>query len=265
MMEPMEKRLDTGQFDTDKSQLYLRNYQEHFQHLRGKDIKLFELGIHKGGSLRLWRDYFPNGTIVGLDRGTCQIDDPTDRIHIYQGFQQDVALLDQIGQEMAPDGFDIIIDDASHLGQLTRISFWHLFDNHLKQGGLYVIEDWRTGYWDAWRDGKQYNPLSKQRAFQERLLQRLMLKKHRSIPEKILLRLVSRKRFPSHCFGMVGVIKELVDELGMDMITNPARKGIGPQRYPKFRKMQVSPGQVFIVKATERDHELIAEQSKGSS
>ncbi len=91
-----------------------------------------------------------------------------------------------------------------------------------------------------------------------------MRRKYRGIQGKLFKRLVSCKRFPSHCFGMVGVIKELVDELGMDMITNPARNGLSPQRYPKFRKMQVSPGQVFVVKATERDHELIAEQFKGS-
>ena len=67
------------------------------------------------------------------------------------------------------------------------------------------------------------------------------------------------RRFPSHDYGMVGLVKQLIDELGMDAITNPQRNGPPPQRFPKFQRMEVCPGQVFIVKATEQDNELIAE------
>lgn len=55
---------------------------------------------------------------------------------------------------MAPGGFDIIIDDSSHIGEFTKTAFWHLVDSHLKPGGIYAIEDWFTGYWDDWSDGK---------------------------------------------------------------------------------------------------------------
>jgi len=64
-----------------------------------------------------------------------------------------------VARKTAPEGFDIIIDDASHFGDLTKIAFWHLFDNHLKPSGLYVIEDWGTGYWSDWTDGKTYRPV----------------------------------------------------------------------------------------------------------
>lgn len=238
----MHKQLDATGYDTDKSSLYLKNYEEYFQYLADKDIKLLELGVDRGGSLLLWADYFTNGTIVGLDVKQCQINDSRGSIHVYQGFQEEIALLDRIRKETAPDGFDIIIDDASHIGELTNVAFWHLFDNHLKPGGLYVIEDWGTGYWDAWPDGKQYRPASHQGGFLKKFARRLLSRK---------------KRFSSHHYGMVGVIKELVDELGMDDITNPARSRIVPQKYPKFKKMEITPGQVFIVKATDRDHELM--------
>jgi hypothetical protein len=67
------------------------------------------------------------------------------------------------------------------------------------------------------------------------------------------------RRFPSHDYGMVGLVKQLIDELGMDAITNPQRNGPPPQRFPKFQRMEVCPGQVFIVKATEQDIELVAD------
>lgn len=238
----MHKKLDATGYATDKSTLYLKNYEEYFQAFADKDIKLLELGIHRGGSLLLWANYFTNGIIVGLDIEPCQINDSTGRIHVYRGSQEDCALLDRIRWETASDGFDIIIDDASHIGRLTRIAFWYLFDNHLKPGGLYVIEDWRTGYWGKWPDGKQYKPALHQSGFLKKLTDRLFFR---------------GRRFPSHCYGMVGVIKELVDELGMDMITSPTRNSIAPQRYPKFKKMEITPGQVFIIKATDRDRELM--------
>ncbi len=116
-------------------------------------MAVLELGVLRGGSLRLWRDYFRKGTIVGLDRARVAVDDPERRIQIYQGSQDDTALLTRIAREHAPAGFDLIIDDASHVAALTRRSFWHLFEHHLKPGGLYVIEDWGMGYWSDWPDG----------------------------------------------------------------------------------------------------------------
>jgi hypothetical protein len=68
-----------------------------------------------------------------------------------------------------------------------------------------------------------------------------------------------QRRLRSHDYGMVGLIKQLIDELGMDAITNPDRNGSPPQRFPKFQRMEVCPGQVFIVKTTEQDHALLAE------
>ena len=138
------KSLLANKYDTDKCNHphYLRSYEEYLRPLQDREIKLLELGIYKGGSLQLWRDYFHKGTIVGLDLNPVLIDDPSGRIHIYQGEQQDTALLDRIARETAPEGFDVIIDDCSHIGELTRLSFWHLFDNHLKPGGLFLFDCW---------------------------------------------------------------------------------------------------------------------------
>jgi 23S rRNA U2552 (ribose-2'-O)-methylase RlmE/FtsJ len=126
------------EYDTDKSQLYLNNYQRPFKPIADLHICLLELGIAAGCSLLMWRDFFPNAKIVGLDLEPVQIDDPTGRISIYQGDQRDRNLLDHIRTECNEDGFDVIIDDASHVAKMTEITFWHLFDNHLRPGGLYV-------------------------------------------------------------------------------------------------------------------------------
>lgn len=251
-----KKALDATNYDTDKAEHshYLRNYEQYFQPLWGQDVKLLELGVYRGGSMLLWRDYFERGLIVGLDLNPVELPDESGRIRLYEGQQQDTALLDRIAKENAPEGFDIIIDDCSHIGELTRISFWHLFDNHLKPGGLYVIEDWSTGYWDSFFDGVAFSYQPKLK-FSPRIFRAKSTLAHlqRSAPwlNRVLRsakRLFNKKQFRSHDYGLVGFVKELVDECGMADITRDDR-GTPPFRPSKFREMRISPGQVFIVKA----------------
>src|SRR2546421_5565151 len=140
-METASLREISSRYPTDKASIfhYLDNYEKWFGDLRSRDLVLLELGIREGGSLLMWRDYFPKATIVGLDINPISLTDATGRIRTYTGQQQNRNLLDTIRAEMAPEGFDIIIDDCSHIGSLSRVSFRHLFDRHLKSGGSYVI------------------------------------------------------------------------------------------------------------------------------
>jgi SAM-dependent methyltransferase len=219
-------------YDTDKDDGYLENYEEFFGPIRDKNIKLLELGINTGGSLLLWRDYFTRGVIAGLDSAPVTLDDATGRVHTYQGLQQDCELLDRIAREIAPDGFDIVIDDASHIAEFSRISFGHIFLHHLRPGGIYVIEDWGTGYWESWPDGKKFQATS------AGLIDDAAGSGCRSS---------ATGEYTNHSYGMVGLIKELVDECGMGDITKP-ELGIPPPRESRIKKIQVSHGQVFILK-----------------
>ena len=228
------RKLDLGKYNTDKiTNRYLEWYDPILEHLVSNEIKLLELGIYEGGSLLLWRDYFPMGTIVGIDIQVKVDFSNEERVHVFQGAQQDTAFLSEVARKTAPEGFDIIIDDASHFGNLTKIAFWHLFDNHLKPSGLYVIEDWGTGYWSDWPDGKTYR---RRPELYSRFLSTL---------EKIGL--VSRIPYHSHAYGMVGLIKELVDEQGAADLTRARLTGTA-KRGSKFESMTITPSIVFIKK-----------------
>ena len=54
----MPKKLNEKGYGTDKGVRYLSNYENHFNHLVNEKINLLELGIFKGDSLLMWRDYF---------------------------------------------------------------------------------------------------------------------------------------------------------------------------------------------------------------
>ena len=230
------------------------NYEPFFAPLVGKKIRLLELGIHEGASLRFWRDYFENATIVGLDCNAVDINDATGMIHVYQGYQQDTELLDRIVKEQAPDGFDVVIDDCSHIGRFARIGFWHIFQNHLKPGGLYAIEDWGTGYWPwpKWPDGGRFKPKSIRVSRGDRLMESLSRDLSHAFPQfpritAIPLRFHST--IPSHQHGMVGFVKELLDACLLGEIAIP-RSGSGRYIGYGISNVHINRSFVMVVKAT---------------
>ena len=64
------KQLSLEKYPTDKHDWkvidqFIEEYDQILEPWVHKNVKVLELGIYKGGSLMLWRDYFPLGTIVG--------------------------------------------------------------------------------------------------------------------------------------------------------------------------------------------------------
>jgi hypothetical protein len=230
------KQLNLAAYDTDKIEHhYLDLYDPLLAPWVDKEIKLLEVGIHKGGSLQLWRDYFPRGTIVGIDLRLPENFVPGGRIQVFEGSQSEKHFLSEVANRTASEGFDIIIDDASHIGELTRRTFWHLFDHHLKSGGLYAIEDWCTGYWDDFPDGKA--PDLRNPPWSPNLVTTSpALTANMKIP------------VPCHSYGMVGFVKELIDEQGAASIT--MNYPVAEHRASKFESVHVTPFIVFVSKVS---------------
>ena len=120
---------------------FLNIYEKYFKNLRDKKLNILEIGVDKGDSLRLWREYFFNSNICGLD--IDKKDFIIKDVEIYQGDQNDKILLNKIANKYGK--FDIIIDDGSHVSKHVINSFNYLFD-HLSQNGIYIVEDLQTSY-----------------------------------------------------------------------------------------------------------------------
>jgi len=118
--------------------------------LKFKRINLLEIGVggyedpHLGGnSLRMWKKYFPKGTIFSIDiYEKSSLEEK--RIKIFQGSQIDKEFLSSVLRVTGE--LDMIIDDGSHMNNHVIESFKILFPE-LKDGGIYVIEDTQTSYW----------------------------------------------------------------------------------------------------------------------
>lgn len=146
----------------DSHHSYDKPYEFHFGALRDKPIKLLEIGVggytnpeEGGASLRLWKEYFtnPESHIFSIDIYEKQ-KIQEDRITIWQGSQSDPNFLSDVINEMGRP--DLIIDDGSHVQSDIITSFNVLFPR-LKTGGIYVVEDLQTAYWNHYGGGLQHH------------------------------------------------------------------------------------------------------------
>ena len=139
--------------DKEGAHSYTSAYERHLERFRDRPITMLEIGVggygdpNRGGaSLRMWKAYFPLGHIIGID-----VQDKTqfseDRITILQGDQGDPVFLSDLAARFGP--FDVVIDDGSHRCQHVITSFGALFP-HVRDGGVYVIEDLQTSYWEKY-------------------------------------------------------------------------------------------------------------------
>ncbi len=128
---------------------YGAGYQDNLRRLKYRRVRLLEIGIGGygfslgGQSLNAWHCYFPFGTIVG-----CDIQDKISlqnwRTKIRKVDQSEAGDLIRLAETDGP--FDIIVDDGSHASEHQILSFRILFE-HLKDGGVYCIEDVQTSFW----------------------------------------------------------------------------------------------------------------------
>ena len=147
-----------GLFGTDKwgSHWYTQHYQRYFAPYKNKRLNVLEIGVggyenadRGAASLRMWKAYFHKSRIVGIDVfDKRHLSEP--RVDVRQCNQTDAVALLRLVREYG--GFDIIIDDGSHLNDDVIKTFQILFPT-LRPNGIYAVEDTQTAYWQTWGGG----------------------------------------------------------------------------------------------------------------
>lgn len=135
-------------YKTDKSYLhnYLDFYETYLNQYKNEKIRLLEIGIGNGASLKMWEEYFPNAEIVGVDT------DKKCLKHIYTSARVKTLIGDQANRTFLNNiqgEFDIIIDDGGHTMIQQMVSFGCLFKK-LKKEGIYIIENLHTSFIPAY-------------------------------------------------------------------------------------------------------------------
>ena len=201
-------------------------YDPYFADFTDRAVTLLELGVYRGESTKVFATYFKNGKVIGVDVEDRNIDfSGYPNVAFERADQRDVDRLKDICARHAPNGIDIVIDDAAHIGAWSLMSYRILLP-FLNPGGLYVIEDWGTGYWDDWPDGQRLRA-----------------------PARRLFRWRTKRRIPSHDSGMVGFVKSVFEDVSIDI--SPIR-GAPKTRTPQLEFMHLYGNLAILKKLSAR-------------
>lgn len=121
---------------------YLPVYYEMFKDRRETVKKVLEIGTAEGAGLKMFRDFFPNARIYGIEIDPKRVYDlqGLDRIEVLKGDQSNLLDIESSLSYFDDDDIDIIIDDGSHKPEHQIFTCLTLMPT-LNENVTYIIED----------------------------------------------------------------------------------------------------------------------------
>lgn len=145
-----QTRTDKNTWNVHTGHTYGPVYENLFSKIKNKSKNVMEIGIDRGGSIKLWHDYFTNATVYGLDimnenQVWSEIKNNS-RIKLYTStnaydntFIQNTFINNNIK-------FDMILDDGPHTLD-SMIFFVKYYSQILTDDGVLVVEDVQDINW----------------------------------------------------------------------------------------------------------------------
>ena len=146
----LEELVDDSRTDKNTVHSYLGLYETLLNSKKTNAKNVLEVGISTAGSIKLWRDYFVNAKVYGLD--IIAID------KVWEGVKND----DRIVLHTSTDAydydnftklfldtnikFDMVLDDGPHSLDSMR-TFIKLYSQILTEDGILIIEDVQSWEW----------------------------------------------------------------------------------------------------------------------
>ena len=135
----LEQIVDNRFTDKNTCHSYLETYEKNLKdkHISCKNV--LEIGVQRGGSLKLWNDYFVNATIYGIDidEGPAFLNEYK-RVNCLKMNAYSQESIDYFSNKNIE--FDVIIDDGPH----TLESMEYFVNNYtqlLAVDGVLIVED----------------------------------------------------------------------------------------------------------------------------
>jgi hypothetical protein len=123
---------------------------------------MLELGVYKGASLKMWREWLPNIRVYGFDIDTKQCDITEGIAEVDCGDEMKlIQAVDVVLKMEKETKFRCIIDDASHLWSHQKAAFRALW----RYTDIYIIEDIHTSVLPNYSGGAKVPPFTKPESF----------------------------------------------------------------------------------------------------
>ena len=146
----LKNLVDNSRTDKDTTHSYLDLYDKLLSKRKETAKNILEIGIHYGGSIKLWADYFQNATIYALD--IMSIHSVWDEIkyknNIILHTSTDAYDEEYFNYTLLQKNikFDMVLDDGPHTLE-SMITFIKLYSQLLTDDGILIIEDVQSIDW----------------------------------------------------------------------------------------------------------------------
>jgi hypothetical protein len=133
-----------GWGDKSTTHSYIPVYEMLLAPYRRRGVQMLEVGVASGMSLRMWREYFSEGDVWGVDLSPTPLPG-CDLTGLAAEMNHRLCFFDacnrgEADRNFAGRQFDVIIEDASHTLEAQK-AIWLNLSRYLAKDGLYVIED----------------------------------------------------------------------------------------------------------------------------
>ena len=143
----LEELVNNSRTDKNTVHSYLPLYQQLLISKKETAKHVLEVGIHLGGSIKLWNDFFTNAMVYGLDI--------MDSKNVWEEIINDKIILhtstDAYNHEffnthLSNKKFDFMLDDGPHSLESMK-QFIKLYSQIMTDDGILIIEDVQSWDW----------------------------------------------------------------------------------------------------------------------
>ena len=146
----LEELINNDKTDKNTTHSYIPLYQELLEGKKETAKNVLEVGIYKGGSIKLWSEFFTNATIYGLDIVSFDfvLDELKNKNNIklytsYDAYDENTFKLNFLCKGIK---FDFMLDDGPHTLESMYV-FIKLYSQIMTDDGILIIEDVQDYKW----------------------------------------------------------------------------------------------------------------------
>ena len=146
----LERLIDNSRSDKNTIHSYLPLYEKLLTSKKETAKRILEVGIWRGGSIKLWKDFFTNAVVHGVD--IIDINTVWSEIKNNRGivlhtstnaYDSDFVTTNFLNQNIK---FDFLLDDGPHTLESMK-QFIRLYSQVMADDGILIIEDVQAWEW----------------------------------------------------------------------------------------------------------------------
>ena len=146
----LEQIVDNSRTDKNTAHSYLPLYQHLLIRKKETAKNVLEVGIYRGGSIKLWSDFFTNATVYGLDimyiGGVWESIKNNENIILHtstDAYNDDFFITNFLNKNIK---CDFMLDDGPHTLESMK-KFIKLYSQIMTDDGILIIEDVQSWDW----------------------------------------------------------------------------------------------------------------------